>query len=316
MQRYRGLEEVKYYYGEQQFFGDLLSYLGGLSMLLKFGNEDSCSKFLLDNKVWCSWFSSLDPWNGQSLLFERLAWIRIIGVPMHLADNDVLNNIAEHFGKIVHGSNLEAEDGNLSVSWIGLLVGEGERIRDFITLKWSNKMFRVWIEEEFSAWVPEFVGLVSGPSVDLDSLFSNEEGENNLNDVSGDGGVPDKGSPSGVRLETENLDCEAEKSPTVIAADVNESSNEIHNHYVGQSVNVGCAQTCSGAQGERGFNVSPNRDILFFSSQDNGARPKKRSFRHKPRKPKSALHGVLSPNSEERPRKRNRDQVNSVLTLT
>ncbi|MFS7907159.1 hypothetical protein Hanom_Chr01g00067981 [Helianthus anomalus] len=90
---------------------------------------------------------------------------------------------------------------------------------------------------------------------------------------------------------------------------MDEFSNDIHNHNhcVGHSVNVGCAQTCSGAQGERGFNVSHTRDILYFTSQDNGARPKKRSFRHKHRKPKSTLHGVLSPNSEERPRKRNRD---------
>ncbi|KAJ0603214.1 hypothetical protein HanIR_Chr03g0148061 [Helianthus annuus] len=180
-----------------------LSYLGGLSMLLKFESEDSCSKFLLDNQIWCSWFSSLDLWNGQSLPFERLAWIRINGVPMHLADNDVLNNIAEHYGKIVHGSELEAEDGNLSVSWIGLLVGDGERIRDFITLKWSNKLFRVWIEEEFSDWVPESVGVVSGRGVDLAPPTSSSDGSSNVNGVSGDGGELAQGTQSGLRLDSE-----------------------------------------------------------------------------------------------------------------
>ncbi|MFS7994853.1 hypothetical protein Hanom_Chr12g01110991 [Helianthus anomalus] len=73
---------------------------------------------------------------------------------MHLADNDVLNNIAEHFGRIVHGSQFEAEDENVSVGWIGLLVGEGDRIHDHVTLKWRDKQFRVWIEKELCDWAP------------------------------------------------------------------------------------------------------------------------------------------------------------------
>ncbi|KAJ0508473.1 hypothetical protein HanIR_Chr11g0517611 [Helianthus annuus] len=93
--------------------GVSLSYLGGLSMLLKFVDEEPCAKFLLDHQLWKEWFLNLDQWNCQSLPFERLAWVRIQGVPMHLADNDVLNNIAEHFGKVVHGSQMEVEDRNL-----------------------------------------------------------------------------------------------------------------------------------------------------------------------------------------------------------
>ncbi|KAJ0548640.1 hypothetical protein HanOQP8_Chr08g0301321 [Helianthus annuus] len=123
--------------------GVSLSYLGGLSLLLKFEDDDSYVKFMLDHQTWKDWFFSLDPWNCQSLPFERLAWVKIQGVPMHLADNDVLNNIAKHFGKIVRGSQLEAGDCNLSVSWIGLLVGDGNRIHGHVTLRWKNKQFHV-----------------------------------------------------------------------------------------------------------------------------------------------------------------------------
>ncbi|KAJ0532536.1 putative RNA recognition motif domain, nucleotide-binding alpha-beta plait domain superfamily [Helianthus annuus] len=65
--------------------GVSLSYIGGLSMLIKFLNESVCSEFLLNYSVWEPWFSSLDIWNGQSLPFERLAWVRVQGVPIHLA---------------------------------------------------------------------------------------------------------------------------------------------------------------------------------------------------------------------------------------
>ncbi|KAF5783507.1 putative RNA recognition motif domain, nucleotide-binding alpha-beta plait domain superfamily [Helianthus annuus] len=124
---------------ESRIKGVTLSYLGGLSMLLKFDEEDACSNFLLDHSVWKEWFFNLESWNCQSLPFERLAWVRILGVPKHLADNDVLNNVTEHFGKIVHGSQLETEDGDLSVSWIGLLVGKGNRIHNHVSLKWMDK---------------------------------------------------------------------------------------------------------------------------------------------------------------------------------
>ncbi|MFS7922117.1 hypothetical protein Hanom_Chr03g00244971 [Helianthus anomalus] len=66
---------------------------------------------------------------------------------------------------------MEAEYGNLSVSWIGLLVGEGNRIHDHVTFKWKNKQFRVWIEEEINDWVPDSIGKV----VVLDNVTSSSD---------------------------------------------------------------------------------------------------------------------------------------------
>ncbi|KAJ0726702.1 hypothetical protein HanPI659440_Chr12g0473371 [Helianthus annuus] len=98
---------------ENKTRGVSLSYLGGLSMLLKFDSEESCVNLLMDHHRWKSWFSNLDPWNCQSLPFERLVWVKVQGVPMHLVENDVINNIAEHFGKVVHGSQLSSDDDNI-----------------------------------------------------------------------------------------------------------------------------------------------------------------------------------------------------------
>ncbi|KAJ0560871.1 putative RNA recognition motif domain, nucleotide-binding alpha-beta plait domain superfamily [Helianthus annuus] len=84
--------------------GVSLSYLGGLSLLIKFVDNIGCTEFLLNHSVWEHWFSSLDNWSGQSLPFERLAWVRVQGVPIHLAENSVFDSIAGQFGKIVYGS--------------------------------------------------------------------------------------------------------------------------------------------------------------------------------------------------------------------
>ncbi|MFS7928892.1 hypothetical protein Hanom_Chr04g00326141 [Helianthus anomalus] len=60
--------------------------------------------------------------------------MRVLGVPIHLSDNKVFDSIAGLYGKIVHGSSVSAEDGNLSFSWIGILVGEGDRIHDHVSM--------------------------------------------------------------------------------------------------------------------------------------------------------------------------------------
>ncbi|KAJ0701710.1 hypothetical protein HanOQP8_Chr10g0382341 [Helianthus annuus] len=133
------LRNLNKFLSETSFRGVSLTCMGGLFMFIKFVEEESCSKFLLDHQTWKDWLLSLYPWDCQPLPFERLAWVKVTDVPMHLADNDVINNIAEHFGKIVHRSQMEVGDDNLSATWIGLLVGEGERIHNHVTLKWRDK---------------------------------------------------------------------------------------------------------------------------------------------------------------------------------
>ncbi|KAM0021196.1 putative RNA recognition motif domain, nucleotide-binding alpha-beta plait domain superfamily [Helianthus debilis subsp. tardiflorus] len=156
------LRNLNKYLSETSYKGVSLTYTGGLYMFIRFADEELCSKFLLDYQTWKDWFRSLDPWECQPLPFERIAWVRVSGVPMHLADNDVINNIAEHFGKIVHGSKIEAGDDNLLATWIGLLVGEGERIHGVVNLKWRDKQFRIWLDEEIIDWAPDSVGEVIG----------------------------------------------------------------------------------------------------------------------------------------------------------
>ncbi|KAM0035329.1 putative RNA recognition motif domain, nucleotide-binding alpha-beta plait domain superfamily [Helianthus debilis subsp. tardiflorus] len=61
-------------------FSDIcLSYLGGLCMLVKFPSVESCNGFVCNHDLWYNWFSSLDHWNGQTLPFERIAWLKVVG---------------------------------------------------------------------------------------------------------------------------------------------------------------------------------------------------------------------------------------------
>ncbi|KAJ0500425.1 hypothetical protein HanRHA438_Chr11g0487901 [Helianthus annuus] len=156
-------------------------YLGGLSVIISFDNGGSANDFLEDKEVWAKWFSSLNPWLGQSVPFERIAWISIVGVPPHLVSRDVFNAIGCKYGKVVQQSQFLESDGDLSYDRLGILLGSGNRINGALTLKWQDKRFKVWVIEENDHWLPEFLeedDFSVGASSEMGGNMDIPEGEN------------------------------------------------------------------------------------------------------------------------------------------
>ncbi|MFS7915660.1 hypothetical protein Hanom_Chr02g00167881 [Helianthus anomalus] len=65
------------------------------------------------------------------------------------------DEIGELFGKILHLPKFVEEDLDLSVSRVGVLVGEVNKIKESVTLRWNNRSFKIWVEEEHNVWVPD-----------------------------------------------------------------------------------------------------------------------------------------------------------------
>ncbi|KAM0034902.1 hypothetical protein Hdeb2414_s0015g00440171 [Helianthus debilis subsp. tardiflorus] len=135
--------------------GCKLYYLGGLNLFLAFEDEIDALVLILNVDKWKEWFDSLDIWSGQTLAYEKLAWIKFHGVPLQLAENKVFDNVASLFGKVVKGSQLSSNNWDLSTNSVWILVDHGSRITNSVTLKWKNKSFKVWVMEELDDWVPD-----------------------------------------------------------------------------------------------------------------------------------------------------------------
>ncbi|KAJ0539300.1 putative RNA recognition motif domain, nucleotide-binding alpha-beta plait domain superfamily [Helianthus annuus] len=148
-----------------------IQYLGGLSILISFHDEASANKFLESKVVWGPWFSRLNPWNGQSFPIERVAWLRLIGIPLHLFELEVMVQVGELFGKVLHAPKMIEEDLDLSVCSVAVLVGDAGRINDVVSLRWNKKNYRIWVEEEHEVWVPDCLG-VSGSDGSKASMSS------------------------------------------------------------------------------------------------------------------------------------------------
>ncbi|KAI3686647.1 hypothetical protein L1987_80330 [Smallanthus sonchifolius] len=138
-----------------------IRYLGGLYVLLSFQREESATELVSKEKEWGMWFSSLEGWRGQAVPFERIAWLKVLGVPFHLVAAPVLDLIGSRFGKVIHCPQMSSEDKDLSVLCIGILRGEGNIIRDSYTLVARNNKFKIWISEEEGAWTPDCSQLLS-----------------------------------------------------------------------------------------------------------------------------------------------------------
>ncbi|KAF5790238.1 hypothetical protein HanXRQr2_Chr09g0380801 [Helianthus annuus] len=188
-----------------------IQYLGGLSILVSFGNAASANKFLASRDVWNPWFSKLEAWKGQSLSLERVAWLNIHGIPLHLLEADVFNQVGEQFGKVLHVPDGIEEDQDLSLVRVGVLAGEAQRINEVVSFNWKNRFFRVWVEEEKEAWLPECL------AGSLDSQFPSGSGSPMMS--SPVGGVPVGGlgedeelGPAGVKEGVEESPREEERS--------------------------------------------------------------------------------------------------------
>ncbi|MFS8008158.1 hypothetical protein Hanom_Chr14g01269401 [Helianthus anomalus] len=92
--------------------------------------HSSASDFVLNVDLRKEWFDSLDVWSGQTLAYKRIAWLKSHGVPLHLAENKVYNDVAAMFGKVIRGSQLSSSDWDLSSCGVGVLVDSGARISD------------------------------------------------------------------------------------------------------------------------------------------------------------------------------------------
>ncbi|KAJ0919768.1 hypothetical protein HanRHA438_Chr05g0233471 [Helianthus annuus] len=112
-----------------------VSYIGDMSAFMKFEEEELGAGLINNPVAWKTWFSSLEVWQGQHLKFERLTWVRVHGVPLHLDENNVFGSIVRKVRNIVHAAQLSDEDGNLSVACIGILVNHANKIFEEVDLK-------------------------------------------------------------------------------------------------------------------------------------------------------------------------------------
>ncbi|KAJ0520834.1 hypothetical protein HanIR_Chr10g0463781 [Helianthus annuus] len=138
-------------------FGDaVIKYLGGLSILVVLKSTLEADSFR-STAPGFGWFNSMEIWRGQLVAFERVAWLNIYGVSLHLSGNETFDSVGRCFGKVLHASQRQPEDNLLTLDCVCVITDSVKRIEEVVTIIEEGKRFRVWVEEEMGEWVPDSV---------------------------------------------------------------------------------------------------------------------------------------------------------------
>ncbi|KAK1414379.1 hypothetical protein QVD17_30123 [Tagetes erecta] len=178
----------------------IIKFVGGLFVLISFPALKPMNDFLGQSDVLKSWFSRIEPWKGQSIPFERIACVRIHGVPITLWDKDTFDSLASGYGRVLQHSKADLYDSNLSADHLIILVNSAFKISEQFSLAWNNKSFKCWIIEEEFVWVPDFLknkseGFFGSSECFGDDNGSKSDGKSKSSDEASDDLSGDLGDP-------------------------------------------------------------------------------------------------------------------------
>ncbi|CAI9291854.1 unnamed protein product [Lactuca saligna] len=126
-----------------------MRYLGGLKMLLEFGNEKEKDEFLYNGKeIWKSWFKEVYNWDAGENFNERIASLIIQGVPQHAWCEDAFNVIASTWGAVVIPEECNTDSPNLPFGRVGILTTHPGTISSSIKIMVDGKPYLINIMED------------------------------------------------------------------------------------------------------------------------------------------------------------------------
>ncbi|KAL4566146.1 hypothetical protein LXL04_030256 [Taraxacum kok-saghyz] len=58
-----------------------VKYIGGMNVALKFKSGRAAEVFKANRSIWLKWFVSVECFRNTLLRFERVAWVKVVGMP-------------------------------------------------------------------------------------------------------------------------------------------------------------------------------------------------------------------------------------------
>ncbi|GJS67185.1 RNA-directed DNA polymerase, eukaryota [Tanacetum coccineum] len=170
-----------------------VSYLGGLWVLLELVNVATCKKLAQHIGV-NSWFSVIQPAMADFVCEERVVWVDIEGIPLHLWSRAMFIKIGSKWG-----ATMDIEE-NLVNSFahkrLCIKANVAGNILENFKVIFKGRVYLVRAKELF-AWTPSFIeSKDSGYGSDDDSIhgFNNKSGDKRSADV----GMDDDSDLEGV----------------------------------------------------------------------------------------------------------------------
>lgn len=175
----------------------VIRYLGGLQFLVTFKNTENAIMAKDELVGRSEEFVHVTIWDGQAVDFERVAWVKILGLPIQLSHDETVNEVAALFGKVVQKENKVSSGCDLSGGFVGIIVNSGILINGEVSVLWSDKMYSVWVMEVSCDKLSEF----QNTELHDGSVMENSDDDNDSDedmsdeDYASDNEAKDDGTP-------------------------------------------------------------------------------------------------------------------------
>ncbi|MFS8001694.1 hypothetical protein Hanom_Chr13g01193331 [Helianthus anomalus] len=101
-------------------------------------------------------FSEVWECKGEPIKFERLAWIKVVGIPIMFWSKEIGEKIGEAVGKVIYQDKMNLNSGILNEARLGVLVNTGKEIKE-VKIIFRGHEYTVWISGLSGVWASEFI---------------------------------------------------------------------------------------------------------------------------------------------------------------
>ncbi|MFS7970843.1 putative RNA recognition motif domain, nucleotide-binding alpha-beta plait domain superfamily [Helianthus anomalus] len=111
---------------------------------------------------------------GQTWEYERIAWLKLFGIPLCLNVESFLTDISTKFGEVIQLPNSSVGDEDLSYVMVGVLTNSVHKVQQHVNLNWKSTIYPVFVDEDCEDWVPDCLN-------DVEEIVADEEEESGEN---------------------------------------------------------------------------------------------------------------------------------------
>ncbi|KAL4555886.1 hypothetical protein LXL04_038518 [Taraxacum kok-saghyz] len=131
-----------------------IKYDGGLRIILKFTSNTAAEAFRLNKGIWLKWFNWVKQAGKIDTYVDRIAWIKIIGVPLLGMDEANMATIAGQFGKILVNNKSFWSSNDISHGKACIITQKRIKINEEILVEFDGVSYHVGVSEVDDYWFP------------------------------------------------------------------------------------------------------------------------------------------------------------------
>ncbi|KAL4561065.1 hypothetical protein LXL04_033227 [Taraxacum kok-saghyz] len=158
-----------------------IKYVGGLQVAVKFRSIRAAEVFKANKSIWLKWFVWVELFGKVHNSPGRIAWLKVVGVPVMAWDESNFAAIAGNFGRVLVDVASFWNCMDVAAGKVCILTKRLKKIKEEIDLSLSGTSFKVGVIELEDGWSP-FSPFSTPSETDSDGEDDgNSEASDNIN---------------------------------------------------------------------------------------------------------------------------------------